>query len=184
MGSSACSWIAEIIALRSRWRESSGRIGVWMMSARMVRVCSRSGARQDAEVSVVLLPQLTPKLAPMESMVRAISSALRVWVPFGMREASRVLIPDVSGVSDGRPVSVVTVTETVGRRESRCRMRVRPLSSVRVCIASLPWFVEAVAVGSVEFSGSSEVMVSLDGMRWVLTIRWRSATVTWESCST
>ena len=88
------------------------------MSASISITGSMSGLRHEPELSVVLLPQLTPKLAPMLSMLAAICSALRVVVPLGRILLSRLLMPLLAEVSDGRPVRVAMVMETVGRRVS------------------------------------------------------------------
>lgn len=73
------------------------------MSAKSSRTVSRSGVRQDADRSEVLLPPEAEMLAPSESRVVAICSPVRVMVPFVRRVESRVEMPAFSGVSLGIP---------------------------------------------------------------------------------
>ena len=86
------------------------------MSVKSSRTVSRSGVRQEAEMSDVLFPPEAEMRAPSESRVVAMFSPERDLVPFVRRVERRVEMPAEFLVSLGIPARMADWMEMVGVR--------------------------------------------------------------------
>ncbi len=161
-GSSSCSLRLLSCVSRSWLILSWCRAGAVNVSAKISRTVSRSGVRQDADMSEVLFPPDAPSPAPSESSVVAISSADLDVVPFFRSVERSVEMPADAGVSLGIPARMDAWMEMVGVRWSGQMSSFRPFGRVwDEMFRSVDFLVEE-GVDFLFVSGFSVVTVSMD----------------------
>ena len=125
----------------------------------------KSGCVTSSEMLKLLLPASLPRLPPTASIVSAICSAVRVFVPFTSTFDMRRVMPFVSGVSANNPPRKTATIETSGSRASSLTRSRRPLESSNFTTFPAVRAADSVALAASAPLGLSETTVRLPSTR-------------------